>query len=161
MLLWANLFQMTHIPLISVSIIFSELRTYLPNKYSFPFVCSDQDFILFLIFHARCTSIHWILFDIRTLKIGWVTQITKLLIMWFYILLLCMTPAKSQVIFSIFWFIYFNFLGRVVFLVLLNSMLAHLRFRNLGQFFMEPSDFYDAPIFKVLHFIRSVGLIKG
>jgi hypothetical protein len=26
---------------------------------------------------------------------------------------------------------------------------------------MEPSDFYDAPISKVLHFIRSVGLIKG
>jgi hypothetical protein len=31
----------------------------------------------------------------------------------------------------------------------------------LGQFFMKPSDFYDAPIGKVLHFIRSVGLIKG
>jgi hypothetical protein len=27
--------------------------------------------------------------------------------------------------------------------------------------FMEPSDYYDAPIDKVLHFIRSVGLIKG
>jgi hypothetical protein len=26
--------------------------------------------------------------------------------------------------------------------------IAHLRFRHLGQFFMEPSDFYDAPIFK-------------
>jgi hypothetical protein len=26
---------------------------------------------------------------------------------------------------------------------------------------MEPSDFYDAPIFKVLHLIRSVGLIRG
>jgi hypothetical protein len=26
---------------------------------------------------------------------------------------------------------------------------------------MEPSDYYDAPIDKVLHFIRSVGLIKG
>jgi hypothetical protein len=25
---------------------------------------------------------------------------------------------------------------------------------------MEPSDFYDAPVFKVLHFIRNVGLIK-
>jgi hypothetical protein len=36
-----------------------------------------------------------------------------------------------------------------------------LRFRHLGQFFMEPSDYYDAPINKVLHFIRSVGLIKG
>jgi hypothetical protein len=39
--------------------------------------------------------------------------------------------------------------------------IAHLRFHHLGQFFMEPSDFFDAPIFKVLHFIRSVGLIRG
>jgi hypothetical protein len=39
--------------------------------------------------------------------------------------------------------------------------IAYLRFRHLGQFFMEPSDFYDAPIFKVLHFIRSVGLIRA
>jgi hypothetical protein len=28
-----------------------------------------------------------------------------------------------------------------------------VRFRHLGQFFMEPSDYYDAPIDKVLHFI--------
>jgi hypothetical protein len=33
---------------------------------------------------------------------------------------------------------------------------AHIRFRHLGQFFMEPSDFYDGPIDKVLHFIRGV-----
>jgi hypothetical protein len=39
--------------------------------------------------------------------------------------------------------------------------IAYLRFRHLGQFFMEPSDYYDAPIYKVLHFIRGVGLIKG
>jgi hypothetical protein len=39
--------------------------------------------------------------------------------------------------------------------------LAHLRFRHLGQFFMEPGDLYDVPIGKVLHFIRSVGLTKG
>jgi hypothetical protein len=38
---------------------------------------------------------------------------------------------------------------------------AHIRFRHLGQFFTEPSDYYDAPIDKVLHFIRGVGLIKG
>jgi hypothetical protein len=38
--------------------------------------------------------------------------------------------------------------------------IAYFRFRHLGQFFMEPSD-YDAPINKVLYFIRSVGLIKG
>jgi hypothetical protein len=35
-----------------------------------------------------------------------------------------------------------------------------IRFRHLGQFFMEPSDYYDAPIYKVVHFIRGVGLIK-
>jgi hypothetical protein len=39
--------------------------------------------------------------------------------------------------------------------------IAYLRFRHLDQFFMEPSDFYDAPIIKVLLFIRNVGLIKG
>jgi hypothetical protein len=39
--------------------------------------------------------------------------------------------------------------------------IAHIRFRHLGQFFMEPSDYYDAPIDKVLHFIRGVGLING
>jgi hypothetical protein len=38
--------------------------------------------------------------------------------------------------------------------------IADLRCRHLGQFFMEPSDFYDAPISRVLHFIKSVGLIK-
>jgi hypothetical protein len=39
--------------------------------------------------------------------------------------------------------------------------IAHLRFRHLCQFFTEPSDYYDAPINKVLHFIRTVGLKKG
>jgi hypothetical protein len=39
--------------------------------------------------------------------------------------------------------------------------IAYARFCHLGQFFMEPSDYYDAPIGKVLHFIRSEGLIKG
>jgi hypothetical protein len=38
---------------------------------------------------------------------------------------------------------------------------AQIRFRHLGQFFIEPSDYYDTPIDKVLHFIRGVGLIKG
>jgi hypothetical protein len=38
---------------------------------------------------------------------------------------------------------------------------AQIRFRHLGQFFMEPSDYYDVPIDRVLHFIRGVGLIKG
>jgi hypothetical protein len=39
--------------------------------------------------------------------------------------------------------------------------IAYLRFRHLGQYFLEQSDYYDAPINKVLHFIQSVGLIKG
>jgi hypothetical protein len=38
--------------------------------------------------------------------------------------------------------------------------IAYLRFRHLGQYFSEPSDYYDAPISKVLHFFRSVGLIR-
>jgi hypothetical protein len=33
--------------------------------------------------------------------------------------------------------------------------IAYLRSHHLGQCFMEPSDYYDAPINKVLHFIRS------
>jgi hypothetical protein len=33
--------------------------------------------------------------------------------------------------------------------------IVYLRFRHLGQLFMEPSDYYDGPINKVLHFIRS------
>jgi hypothetical protein len=35
------------------------------------------------------------------------------------------------------------------------------KIRHLGQFFMEPSDNYDALINKVLRFIQSVGLIRG
>jgi hypothetical protein len=31
--------------------------------------------------------------------------------------------------------------------------LAYLRFRHLGQFLMKPSNFYYAPIGKVLHYI--------
>jgi hypothetical protein len=38
--------------------------------------------------------------------------------------------------------------------------IAYLRFLHLGKFFMEPSESYDAPIYKVLYFIRDVGLIK-
>jgi hypothetical protein len=36
---------------------------------------------------------------------------------------------------------------------------AHVRFRHLGQFFMEPSEYYEAAIDKVLQLIRGVGLI--
>jgi hypothetical protein len=39
--------------------------------------------------------------------------------------------------------------------------IANLRFRHLGQFVTVPSDYCDAPINRVLHFIRSVGLLKG
>jgi hypothetical protein len=39
--------------------------------------------------------------------------------------------------------------------------IAHLRFRHLGQFFMEPGDYYDAPIGRVLQFMQSAGLLKG
>jgi hypothetical protein len=39
--------------------------------------------------------------------------------------------------------------------------IAHLRFRHLGQFCMESGNYYDAPIRKVLQFVRSAGLIKG
>jgi hypothetical protein len=42
-----------------------------------------------------------------------------------------------------------------------SEAIAHLRFRHLGHFFMEPSDYYDALIYKALHFIRGVGLIRG
>jgi hypothetical protein len=38
--------------------------------------------------------------------------------------------------------------------------IAYLRFCHLGQFSMEPSDYYDTDINKVLHFIWSAGLIK-
>jgi hypothetical protein len=31
--------------------------------------------------------------------------------------------------------------------------IVHLRYRHLDQLFMEPSDFYDAPISEVLYFI--------
>jgi hypothetical protein len=39
--------------------------------------------------------------------------------------------------------------------------IAYFRFCHLGQYFLEQSDYYDALINKVLHFIQSVGLIKG
>jgi hypothetical protein len=39
--------------------------------------------------------------------------------------------------------------------------MAYLRFLHMRQFFMEPSDYYDATINNVLYFIRGVGLIKN
>jgi hypothetical protein len=38
---------------------------------------------------------------------------------------------------------------------------AYLRFRRLGQFIMEPNDYYDAPINKILHFIRGIRSIQS
>jgi hypothetical protein len=35
---------------------------------------------------------------------------------------------------------------------------VYLKYCHLGQSFMEPNDYYDVPIKKVLHFIQSVGL---
>jgi hypothetical protein len=40
------------------------------------------------------------------------------------------------------------------------EIIAYLRFRHMGQFFMKPSDSYDTPINIGLHFIVSVGLMK-
>jgi hypothetical protein len=39
--------------------------------------------------------------------------------------------------------------------------IAYLRFRHLGHYFMEPGDYQDAPVSKILHFIQSVGLLEG
>jgi hypothetical protein len=33
------------------------------------------------------------------------------------------------------------------------EVIVYLRFRHLGQFFIETSDYYDVPINKVLYFI--------
>jgi hypothetical protein len=39
--------------------------------------------------------------------------------------------------------------------------LAHLRLHHLGQYFMAPSEYFDAPTYKILRFIRSTGLLRG
>ncbi|PNF24898.1 hypothetical protein B7P43_G10162 [Cryptotermes secundus] len=38
--------------------------------------------------------------------------------------------------------------------------LAYLRLRHLGQYFMESSEYFDAPTYKILRFIRSAGLLR-
>jgi hypothetical protein len=38
---------------------------------------------------------------------------------------------------------------------------ACLRFRHLGHYFTGPDDYQDTPVSKILHFIRSVGLLRG
>jgi hypothetical protein len=37
--------------------------------------------------------------------------------------------------------------------------IVHLRCRHLGHYFMGPGDYQNAPISKILHFVRSVGLL--
>jgi hypothetical protein len=39
--------------------------------------------------------------------------------------------------------------------------IAYVRFRHLGQYFMGPGDYQDAPVSKILHFIRSVEFLEG
>jgi hypothetical protein len=41
------------------------------------------------------------------------------------------------------------------------AVIAYLRFHNTGNYFMEPSDYHDTHIRKVLRFIRTVGLTEG
>jgi hypothetical protein len=36
--------------------------------------------------------------------------------------------------------------------------IAYLRVRHMGHYFMEPRNYYDAPIRKVLHFMWNVGM---
>jgi hypothetical protein len=38
---------------------------------------------------------------------------------------------------------------------------ARHNWKESGPVFIEPSDYYDAPIYQVVHFIRDLGLIKG
>jgi hypothetical protein len=38
--------------------------------------------------------------------------------------------------------------------------IAYLRFCHLGHYFMEPGDYQDAPVSKILHFILRVGLLE-
>jgi hypothetical protein len=41
------------------------------------------------------------------------------------------------------------------------EVIAYLKFRHLGHYFMQPGDYQDAPVSKILHFIQSVGLLGG
>jgi hypothetical protein len=38
---------------------------------------------------------------------------------------------------------------------------AYLRFRHLGDYFMEQDDYHETPISRILNFILSVELSKG
>jgi hypothetical protein len=41
--------------------------------------------------------------------------------------------------------------------------IAYLKFRHMGHYCMEPGDYQDAPLSRILHFVQSiqVGLLKG
>jgi hypothetical protein len=39
--------------------------------------------------------------------------------------------------------------------------IAYFRFHRPDHYFMEPADYHDTPVSRILHFIRSVGLFKG
>jgi hypothetical protein len=37
--------------------------------------------------------------------------------------------------------------------------LAEFKFRRSGNMFMEPSDYYEIPLCKILYFVRGMGLL--
>jgi hypothetical protein len=39
--------------------------------------------------------------------------------------------------------------------------IAYFSFRHLGHYFMQKGDYQDAPVSKILHLIRNVGLLRG
>jgi hypothetical protein len=39
--------------------------------------------------------------------------------------------------------------------------IAYLRFHHLGKYFKEPHDYHGTPMSRILHFIRSIGLMKN
>jgi hypothetical protein len=39
--------------------------------------------------------------------------------------------------------------------------IAYFRFHHLGHYFVEPDYYHDTPMSRILHFIQSVGLVKG
>jgi hypothetical protein len=41
------------------------------------------------------------------------------------------------------------------------EVIAYFKFRHLGLYFTQPGDYQDTLVSKILHFIQSVGLLKG
>jgi hypothetical protein len=41
-----------------------------------------------------------------------------------------------------------------------EPVVQNLPERHLGQYFLEPSDYFDVPMSKILRFIRSAGLVR-